>query len=585
MTSTKREERYNLLLMNLSVLYDSKKTLGDLVSTTEAKLIFEAFRQDLSHQEPTERWDLLCDGAINILMDPEVANVPAKIGCEVQVTFGAYKDARHDTHLSYEIARAAKAVQLYNQFAGAGLTEAERAPAKDFWTACYRGQLRIAMEFLTGGADVNATGGSDSKTALFVAADNNHPDIVALLLKADPPAKQDEEVALRAAKNGYSEITEQLSVSGELATKALFVAVENNREPQTKAFILSGAKSNELNADGYTHLTLAAKAGATEAAAVLVDLGKANPDKVDANGNTPLALAVQTDNTDLVSVLLEAKVDPDGKSSSGESFIFIAARNGNRSMVAAFADAGAMLSGTSQHDAPTTLWIAASEGHADVVQYLVDKNTLKLNQKSVGTMPLRMAQRNQHNECVDILLPITPVSAFENAMWKDLDCCRYTSSYDWIGGHECVCGAGWFGYSCCLPKCLCSLLDDSSDGCNCLQYCDPGNPDCDYDNYRGPCFGFGNNIDGEGASDNPLLPDCCMGAPCFVFFHLVYLYFFGVIVSFPGFVVWGLGHSCLCGRLVCTSMGDVCLASTHAALKLCFDEDGNRKWATRTKGE
>lgn len=95
-----RSSRSHLLLINVIILFDSKKTVGQLVRGKKAEMVFRKFRENLEHQEPNERWTKLCNDAEKILKDPQLTNVKAKIAAEVQVTFDSFSGARHDMYVN-----------------------------------------------------------------------------------------------------------------------------------------------------------------------------------------------------------------------------------------------------------------------------------------------------------------------------------------------------------------------------------------------------------------------------------------------------------------------------------------------------
>lgn len=125
-TLEERSRRSHLLLINCIAVHNSTKTVGELVKGNAAEKIFNDFKKGRkskggtrkhSHREPTERWEMLCNKAVEILRNPKLRKVPAHIAFEVQITFNSFKEVRHDMHDAYDVTRATRDVQLYNQFA------------------------------------------------------------------------------------------------------------------------------------------------------------------------------------------------------------------------------------------------------------------------------------------------------------------------------------------------------------------------------------------------------------------------------------------------------------------------------------
>jgi hypothetical protein len=100
MNEADRQDRSNLLLMNVSVLYNSKKTVGELISGPRAQKVFDDFCREEGKKckEPKERWDDMCKQAMGILKRSELGNAKAMIGGEVQITLTSFKNARHDMY-------------------------------------------------------------------------------------------------------------------------------------------------------------------------------------------------------------------------------------------------------------------------------------------------------------------------------------------------------------------------------------------------------------------------------------------------------------------------------------------------------
>jgi ankyrin repeat protein len=177
-------------------------------------------------------------------------------------------------------------VQLYNQFAASGQSDAEREDAKDMCTACLRGQLSVVQKLLekagdTGkkkllvnkeGQETTLEGLKKGQPPMFYAVNNNHPDVMAVLLKHGAvlsPALQN-----MALEFGFIEITSQMELNAGQANERLPDAVENNKVDNVKTFLSQGANP-DLEKDGQPMLCLAVQRGHVEIVRALLDRNQA----------------------------------------------------------------------------------------------------------------------------------------------------------------------------------------------------------------------------------------------------------------------------------------------------------------------
>ncbi len=156
---------------------------------------------------------------------------------------------------------------------------------------------------LEAGAEVNAKLGSN-KTALALAVEGQHIDIVELLLVAGADANiqfnsktfQKGTVLMRVAKNGNTEIAELL--------------------------LERGAKANLQDRKGSTALMIAAANGHLEIADLLLE-NEANLDLKDNYGYTALHLSAANGHLEIVELLLDEGADATAKNRSGNTAIDI----------------------------------------------------------------------------------------------------------------------------------------------------------------------------------------------------------------------------------------------------------------------
>jgi ankyrin repeat protein len=200
--------------------------------------------------------------------------------------------------------------------------------------------------------------------------------------------------------------------------------------PQIQALLDEASDVNAAQADGMTALHWAARQDDFEIAGTLVRAG-ANANAANRYGVTPLTLACTNGNGDLVELLLEAGADPNATLPGGETALMTASRTGRIGPVRALLAHGAKLDGKvhgmgrqegaganafnfrlydptifdfeTQPEQTALLW-AAAEGHAEVVEELINAGADFKSALSSGFTPLLFAVRNGHIEVVKTLL-------------------------------------------------------------------------------------------------------------------------------------------------------------------------------------
>jgi uncharacterized protein len=160
---------------------------------------------------------------------------------------------------------------------------------------------------------------------------------------------------------------------------------------------------NAPQADGMTALHWATYQDDLEIVDALLR-ARANVNAANRYGVTPLALACTNGSATIVERLLKAGADPNATLPGGETALMTAARVGSLASVKALLVRGAIVDAKDDRRGQTPLMWAAAEGHADVVQVLVEVGADIHARLASGFTPLLFAVREGRTEVVRVLL-------------------------------------------------------------------------------------------------------------------------------------------------------------------------------------
>ncbi len=127
-----------------------------------------------------------------------------------------------------------------------------------------------------------------------------------------------------------------------------------------------------------------------------------DPNLVDARGNPMLVVALREKSLKAAKALIKAKdIDFDKTNPAGENALMIASLEGELDMIKLMVDE---MDAEVNKKGWAPLHYAATNGHNDVVKYLVDHAAYIDAESPNGTTPLMMAARGGHIETVKLLL-------------------------------------------------------------------------------------------------------------------------------------------------------------------------------------
>lgn len=221
--------------------------------------------------------------------------------------------------------------------------------------AAEKGRTKDVTLLIRHGADVNTPSEHDGVTSLAAALENEHHDVIDLLLE-------------KKAKVDWEHPSSNL---------AAFVAAENGHVCVLEQFLGHGGKANFRDKNEVSLLQLACSSGQLDAVRVLLARG-ALVDLPDLSGGiTPLMIASQDGDVDIVAALLEHGASADlTEESQGITALLMASQNGHAEVVRRLLKHGADVK-LRRSDGVGPLVLAASNGHVEVLKALLEGRTTR----------------------------------------------------------------------------------------------------------------------------------------------------------------------------------------------------------------
>jgi ankyrin repeat protein len=263
--------------------------------------------------------------------------------------------------------------------------------------------------------------GVEEKAALHHAAEGGHFDVVAYLLckqaRVDIQDRDGKTPLMLACEYAPLEVAEMLLLFGGKAGEAvkardtssrtaLYHAVSSGDEDVVSFLLNKGAQASIRDGAGTTPFMLACEEGHLEAAQMLFDATEGQGlEATDNQGETALHHAATWGHRDVVAFLISKGAQANSRDEQGNTPFMLACQEGHLQVLQMLFDAtqGQGLE-DEDDDGCTGLHTAISEGHKDVVTFLLSKGAETSSRNVNGSTPLLCACGGGDLELVQMVL-------------------------------------------------------------------------------------------------------------------------------------------------------------------------------------
>ncbi|XP_064391932.1 uncharacterized protein LOC135339650 isoform X3 [Halichondria panicea] len=281
--------------------------------------------------------------------------------------------------------------------------------------ACKTGNVGVVQLALERGEDPNQAN-EDNSTALHIASDNGHDEVVRVLLAAKATVNTQDRsnwTALHIASiNGHDEVVRVLlagkatvNTQNKWGRSPLLAASSNGHLKCVELLINAGANVDIQDELGQSPLWAASFYGHLKCVELLIDAG-ANVDMQEEDGGTMLHIASHYGHSEVVECLVErAHCDTNARNKTGLTPLHTACYNGHKEVVEYLVERAHCDTNARNKTGLTPLHTACYNGHKEVVEYLVERAHCDTSVTDArGRTPLDFAIQQGHTETIEYLL-------------------------------------------------------------------------------------------------------------------------------------------------------------------------------------
>ena len=278
--------------------------------------------------------------------------------------------------------------------------------------ACERGHEDIVHSLLSAGANVNIQN-NKGWTALMIASKHNHISIIHMLLQANanPHLKTPigSNAVLIASGNGSYEVVELLISKGvdykyqrEDGMTAFMLACQNGHTQIVELLLKEQVDPNVQDKDGWNAFMLACKKGHAKIVELLLKK-QVDPNVQKKSGRNAFMFACQNGHTQIVELLLKEQVDPNIQEKDGWNAFMLACLNGHSQIVELLLKEQ-VDPNVQDKDGRNAFMLACLNGHSQIVELLLKEQVDPNVQEKDGWNAFMLACLNGHSQIVELLL-------------------------------------------------------------------------------------------------------------------------------------------------------------------------------------
>ena len=278
--------------------------------------------------------------------------------------------------------------------------------------ACERGHDDIVHSLLSAEANVNLQD-NNGWTALMRASEHNHISIINMLLQANanPQLKKSNGSNALMIASGYGnyEVVELLISIGvdykyqrEDGWNAFMFACQKGHTQIVELLLKEQVDPNVQNKDGWNAFMSACKNGHTQIVELLLK-EQVDPNVQKEDGCNAFMLACQNGHTQIVELLLKEQVDPNVQKEDGCNAFMLACQNGHTQIVELLLKEQ-VDPNIQKEDGWNAFMFACQKGHTQIVELLLKEQVDPNVQDKDGWNAFMSACQNGHTQIVELLL-------------------------------------------------------------------------------------------------------------------------------------------------------------------------------------